>query len=124
MFPPLKHDLTRHLSSPGFTPGGQSVYAGVRPTDDGWAIAVFRVDDCTDEAEAVWLGTRIRCDLLTHLRFANQEDVPEEAVGEEYGVPSGGIGWSIAVYVVLRSKGEAERMVSFFRGYARQLDDA
>lgn len=117
MYPPLQHGLAHHLSDPGFTPGGQSVYVGTRPIEDGWVIAVVRVDDCTDESDAVWLGSRIRADLLTHLRFTNQEDVPLEAVDVEHGVPAGGRAWSVAVYVTLGSMREAKMMVAFLAAY-------
>jgi hypothetical protein len=118
MYPPLQHGLAHHLSDSGFTPGRQSVYVGIRPVDDGWVIAVIRIDDCIDEADAVWLGSRIHADLLAHMRFTNQEDVPLEAVGVEQGVPAGGEGWSVAVYVTLGSMREAEAMVGFLTTYA------
>ncbi|WP_292072850.1 hypothetical protein [Brevundimonas sp. UBA7534] len=118
MYPPLKNGLAHHFSAPDFIPGGQTVYVGVRPLDDGWVIAVVRIDDCADEAEAVWLGSRIRTDMLAHMRFTNQEDVPLEAVDVEQGVPVGGSAWSVAVYVTLSSMREAETMVAFLTAYA------
>lgn len=117
IYPPLQHGLAHHLSASGFTPGGQSVYVGVRPVDDGWVIAVIRIDDCMNEAEAVWLGSRIRADVLTHLRFANQESVPDEAVDAECGVPQGSRTWSLAVYVTVASSDEAAAMREFFEVY-------
>lgn len=118
MYPPLQHGLAHHLSDPGFSPGGQRVHVGTRPVDDGWAIAVIRIDDCTTAAEAIWFGSHVRADLLTHLRFANQEDVPLEAVDVEHGVPAGGGGWSVAAYVTLGSMREAEMMKDFLTVYA------
>lgn len=118
IYPPLQHGFSHHLSDPRFTPGGQSVYVGTRPIDDGWVVAVIRIDDCTSEDEAVWLGARVRADLLTHLCFANQEAVPVEAVDVEHGVPADGAGWSVAVYVTLGSMRQAGEMMDFLRTYA------
>lgn len=119
MYPLLQHDLGHHLSDPHFTSGGQAVYVGTRPVNDGWVIAVIRIDGCLNENEASWLGTRIRDDLLTHMRFANQDYVPQEAVDVECGVPAGADIWSIAVYVTLGSMAEAEAMKTFLTNYVQ-----
>lgn len=120
MFSPLQRGLLRHFAKPQVTPGGQQIFTGTRPVDDGWVIAVIRIDHCTNEAEAIWLGSRIRADLLTHLCFTNQEKVPVGAVEVEHGIPPGGLGWSVAVFITLGSINEAEAMVSFLKGYAAQ----
>lgn len=118
MYPPLQHRLIRHFANWQVTPGDQCVFVGTRPIDDGWVVVIVRIDDCIDETEASWLGTRIREDLLTHMRYTNQEDVPPEAVDFEHGVPAGGVGWSVAVYVTLWSMSEAKAMVGFLTAYA------
>jgi hypothetical protein len=116
-FQPLQHNLGQHLSDPRFTASGQVVYVGTKPLADGWVAAVIRIDNVVSEAEASWLGARIRADVLTHLRFANQEFVPAEAVDAEYGAPHGSRAWSLAVYVTLASPDEAAAMKKFFKVY-------
>ena len=111
-YPPLQTYLLDHFADPLVTAGSQKIFTSTRPTDDGWVMAVIRIDDCTCEVAAVFLGTRIREDVLIHLCFSNQEAVPAEAVDVEHGVPDGA-GWSVAVYVTLRSMREAETMVGF-----------
>ena len=117
MFPPLQHGLSLHLSRPQFTPSGQTVYVGTRSTGDGWFAAVIRIDDCANEAEASWLGTSVQTDLVAHLCFTNQEDVPDRAVAIEVGEPAGGCGWSVAVYVELASLDQAKAMRAFLTTY-------
>jgi len=123
MFPPLQHGLGRHLADPRFTASGQVVYVGTKSLADGWVVAVIRIDNIVNEAQAFWLGDHIRADVLTHLRFANQEDVPPEAVGAEWGVPDGALGWSLAVYVALASPAEAAALKGFFSGYVDTVLD-
>lgn len=118
VYPPLQHGITHHLSGSGFTPGGQAVYVGTRPAGDGWVAVVIRIDGVVSEAQASWLAACIHTDVLTHLRFANQEDVPPEAVDREHGVPIGGDDWSVAIYVTLGSIQEAEVMKGFLTEYA------
>jgi hypothetical protein len=98
--------------------GDQQVFAGTRPVDNGWVMAVIRIDDCTSEAEAIWFGERIREDLLIHMSFTNQENVPAEAIDVEQGIPVGGAGWSVAVFVTLGSMMEAQAMLKFMKNYA------
>lgn len=117
VFKPLQRNLGEHLSDPRFTASGQVVYVGTKPFADGWVLAVIRIDNVISEAEASWLGARIRADVLTHLRFVNQEPVPDEAVGSECGVPHGSSAWSLAVYVTLASTGEAAALRKFFEAY-------
>lgn len=119
MFLPLQHSLRRHLTDREFTPGGQTIYVGTRPTGDGWVAAVIRIDDCISEVEASWLGARVRDDVLVHLRYTNREDVPDDAAVMEAGVPAGGSSWSVAVYVDLASLDQAKAMAAFFAEYGR-----
>lgn len=115
-FPPLRRRLRAHFEEPNVTPGRQRAYVGKRPLDDGWVMAIVRIDGCTDAEEAMWLGQRIRADLLTHLRFINQEHVPVEAVNIEIGKVE--TEWAVAVSVTLISLEEAARMMEFLEAYA------
>ena len=115
-FPPLKRRLRVHFEEPNITPGRQRAYVGRRPLDDGWVMAIVRIDGCTDAEEAIWLSQRIRADLLTHLRFINQEHVPVEAVSTEIGKLE--TEWAVAVSVTLISLEEAARMMDFLTAYA------
>lgn len=117
VFQPLQHGLEHHLSDGCFTANGQVVYVGTRHLVDGWVAAVIRIDNIISETEAGWLGAHIRADLLTHMRFVNQEDIPPEAVDQEQGVPLGGVGWSVAVYVTLASSAEAIALKAFLTTY-------
>jgi hypothetical protein len=118
MFLPLQHGLGHHLSDPRFAASGQIVYVGTKPLADDWVVAVIRIDNVVSETQASWFGACIGADVLTHLRFANQENVPPEAVNVEHGVPAGGVEWSVAVYITLGSMREAKAMVDFLTGYA------
>lgn len=115
-FPPVRRRLRVHFAEPNVTPGRQRAYVGKRPLDDGWVMVIVRIDGCTDAEEAIWLGQRIRADLLTHLRFINQEHVPVEAVSTEIGKLE--TEWAVAVSVTLISLEEAERMMEFLEAYA------
>lgn len=117
-FPVLAHDLAWRLDSADFEPDGQTIYVGTRPFDDGWVAAVIRIDGCGDEGEALWLGKCVHADVLAHLRFVNQQQVPSEAVDVETGVPPGGVGWSVAVYVTLSAAAEAQALKDFLSRYA------
>lgn len=123
MFPSLSHGLRLHLSDARFTRSEQAVYFGTCPAGDGWVAAVIRIDNVISETEASWLGARIHGDLLTHLCFSNQEEVPPEAVDVEHGVPEGGVGWSVAVYVTLASSTEAKAMKTFLIDYVGDAVD-
>lgn len=118
MYSPLDHSLALHLDAAGFTAAGQQVHVGTRPLPDGWVIAVLRVDNCTSQAEAAWLGACVQADVLTHMRFCNQQAVPLEAVEVEHGVPNGAASWSVAVFVTLGSMDEADVMREFLTAYA------
>lgn len=115
-FLPPRRRLRAHFDEPNVTPGRQRAYVGKQPLDDGWVMAVVRIVGCTDAEEATWLGQRIRADLLTHLRFINQEHVPVEAVNIEIGKVE--TEWAVAVSVTLISLEEAARMMEFLEGYA------
>jgi len=115
-FPPLRRRLRAHFEEPNVTPGRQRVYVGKRRLDDGWVMAIVRIDGCTDAEEAMWLGQRIRADVLTHLRFINQDHVPVEAVNIEIGKVERE--WAVAVSVTLISLEEAARMMEFLEAYA------
>ncbi|RYG82194.1 MAG: hypothetical protein EON59_14320 [Alphaproteobacteria bacterium] len=65
------------------------------------------------------LSGRIHADLITHIRFVNQDEVPFDAVTQEHGVPAGGVGWSVAIYIILGSADQARAMVSFLTEYGR-----
>lgn len=114
---PLGHGLLQHFLGPEVTPGGQDVFIGTRPLDGGEVVAVIRIDGCATEAIAAWLGRQIHADLIAHMRFVNQNDVPIEAATHEYGVPAGAVDWSVAVYVILGSADQAQAMVSFLTEY-------
>lgn len=118
-FPPLQHGLMRHFAGPEITPGAHAVYVGTKPTDDGWVMAVVRIDGCADDAEAAWLGGQIRSDLLSHIRHLEGHEVPEGAVISEHGIPAGGVDWSVAVYLTLGSHEQAQSMTQFLGEYAR-----
>lgn len=83
---PLQQRLADHLKNRPAPIGVQEVFVGTKLVDDGWVIAFFRIDGCTSEHQAAWFGTCVQDDLLTHLRDANQEDVPAEAVQVEWAV--------------------------------------
>lgn len=118
-FPPLQHGLMRHFVGPEITPGAHAIYVGTKPTDDGWVMAVVRIDGCADDVEAAWLGGQIRSDLLSHIRHLEGHEVPEGAVISEHGVPAGGLDWSVAVYLTLGSHEQAQSMKQFLGEYAR-----
>jgi hypothetical protein len=118
MYPPLDHGLRHHFLGPQVTPGNQQLFVGTRPVDGGEVASVIRIDGCATETEAVWLGEQIHADLISHLRFVNQEEVPFEAVTHEHAVPLGGVDWSVAVYVILGSAEQGEAMVAFLTEYA------
>jgi hypothetical protein len=117
-FSPLKHGIMRHFSGLDIVPSAHAVFVGTKPADDGWVMAVVRIDGCVDEAGAVRLGRRIRDDLLTHIRHLEGRWVPPDAVIAEHGVPAGGDDWSVAVYVTLGSNEQAEAMKQFLTAYA------
>jgi hypothetical protein len=114
----LRHRLADHLPDCPGPPGAQEVFVGTKPVEDGWVIAVLRVDGCTTEKQAAWFGGRVQGDLLAHLRHANQEEVPAEAVEAEWAVPAGASTWSVAVFVTLGSMLEAMAMTDFLKAYA------
>ena len=114
---PLSHSLRQHFFGPHFKPGGQELFVGTRWLDGGEVAAVIRIDGCATEAGAAWLGRQIHADLIAHMRFVNQADVPSEAVIHEYGVPAGAVDWSVAVYVILGSAEQAQAMVIFLTEY-------
>lgn len=113
-----RHRLADHLLTCPGPPGAQKVFVGTRPIEDGWVIAVLRIDGCTTEKQAAWFGGRVQSDLLDHLRHANQEEVPAEAVEAEWAVPTGAATWSVAVFVTLGSMLEAVAMTDFLKPYA------
>lgn len=114
----LLHRLAEHLLDCPGPPGALDVFVGTRPVEDGWVIAVLRVDGCTTEKQAAWLGGRVQDDLLAHLRHANQEEAPDEAVEAEWAIPAGTTTWSVAVFVTLGSMLEAMAMTDFLKAYA------
>lgn len=118
-----RQGLKRHFMAIEVTPGDQRVLVGTKPLDDGWVMSMIRIDGCTNEAEAVWLGQCIRSDLIEYISVANDEVTPREAVGIESGQIAPGAGWSIAVYVVLASRQEAAAMFDFLTAYATQPTD-
>lgn len=122
-YAPLLRRLTNHLSDRPDPPGVQEVFVGTKGVDDGWVIALLRIDGCTSEEQAAWFGGIVAGDLLTHLRHANQEDVPAEAVQVEWAVPAGGLGWSVAIFVTLGSMAEATALVDFLKDYADPTAD-
>jgi len=79
-------------------------------------MAIIRIDGCTDAEEARWVGQRIGADLLAHLCFVNQENVPSEAITTEFREMD--TEWTVAVHVTLMSLDEATRMVDFLTTYA------
>ena len=115
--------LKRHFMTIEVTPGDQRVLVGTKPLDDDWVMSMIRIDGCTHEAEAVWLGQCIRSDLIEYISVANDEVTPLEAVGIESGQVAPGAGWSVAVYVVLASRQEAAAMFDFLTAYATQPTD-
>ena len=117
-FPPLPHGIMRHFTEPEITPGAHAIFVGTKPADEGWVMAVVRIDGCADEVEAAWLGGRIRDDLLTHIRHLEGRKVPRDAVISEHAVPAGGADWSVAVYVTLGSNEQAQAMKQFLTAYA------
>lgn len=118
-YPPLRHGLRQHFLGAQVKPGGQGLFVGTRSMNGGEVAAVIRIDGCSTKAEAAWLGQQIHADLISHMRFINQEEVPFEAVVHEYGVPTGSVDWSVAVYVILGSAGQAQAMVGFLTEYGR-----
>lgn len=119
---PLQQRLANHLTHRPAPIGVQEVFVGTKLVDDGWVIALLRIDGCTSEHQAAWFGTCVQDDLLTHLRYANQEDVPAEAVQVEWAMPDGGSAWSVAIFVTLGSIAEAKAMVYFLKDYASPME--
>lgn len=120
-FPPLRRNLRGHFYAPSVTPGCQRVYVGKRALDDGWAMAIIRIDGCTDAEEARWVGQCIGADLLAHLCFSNQENIPSEAVTTEFGEMD--TEWTVGVHVTLMSLDDAAKMVDFLTTYATPRGD-
>ena len=110
--------LHRHFMSIEVTPGQQRVLVGTKPLNDGWVMAIIRIDGCTNDAEAAWLGQRIRSDVIEYISVANDKVTPVEAVGIESGQIASGAGWTVAVYVTLASREEAAAMFDFLTTYA------
>lgn len=121
-YSPLQQRLADHLKSRPAPIGVQEVFVGTKPVDDGWVIAFLRIDGCTSEHQAAWFGTCVQDVLLTHLRDANQEDVPAEAVQVEWAVPDGGLTWSVAIFATLGSMAEAKAIVDFLKDYASPME--
>lgn len=115
---PLRRRLDDHLPTCPGPPGALEVFVGTRPMEDGWVIAVLRIDGCTTEKQAAWLGGRVHADLLAYLRHANQEEAPDEAVEAEWAIPADATTWSVAVFVTLGSMLEAMAMTDFLKAYA------
>lgn len=110
--------LLRHFMAVEVTPGHQCVLVGTKPLDDGWVMSIIKIDGCTSEAEAVWLGQCIQSDLIEYISIANDEVAPVEAVMVESGQIVPGACWTVAVYVVLASREEAAAMFDFMTAYA------
>lgn len=77
--------LQRHFMGIEVTPGHQGVLVGTKPLDDGWVMSIIKIDRCTNETEAVWLGQCIQSDLIEYISIANDEVAPVEAVMVESG---------------------------------------
>ncbi|URI14338.1 hypothetical protein [Brevundimonas albigilva] len=117
-YAPLQRRLADHLLGRPDPSGAQEVFVGTRAVDDGWVVALLRIDGCTSEEQAAWFGSVVQGDLHAHLRHANQEDVSAEAVQVEWAVPAGGVGWSVAIFVTLGSMAEAMAVAGFLKEYA------
>ena len=117
-YAPLQRRLADHLPDRPDPIGVQEVFVGTRAVDDGWVIAMLRIDRCTSDDQAAWFGSVVQGDLLDHLRHTDHEDVPAEAVQIEWAVPAGGLGWSVAIFVTLGSTAEAMAVASFLKEYA------
>lgn len=115
-----REGLQRHFMGIEVTPGHQRVLVGTKPLDDGWVMSIIKIDGCTDEAEAVWLGQCIQSDLIEYISIANDEVTPVEAVRVESGQIAPGTGWTVAVYVILASREEAAAMFDFLTAYATE----
>ena len=122
-YPPLQRRLADHLPDRPDPTGVQEVLVGTKVVDDGWVIALLRIDGCTSEDQAAWFGSVVQGDLITHLQHANQEDVPAEAVQAEWAVPAGGLGWSVAIFVMLGSMAEAMAMANLLKDYGAPTAD-
>lgn len=112
--------LRRHLTGTEVTPGHQRVLVGTKSLDDGWVMAIIRIDGCTNDVEAAWLGQCIQSDLIEYISIANDEVTPVEAVGVESGQIALDAGWTVAVYVILASREEAAAMFDFLTAYATE----
>lgn len=110
--------LLRHFMGPEVTQGRQRVFVGSRPPEDGWTTAIIKIEGCTDAAEAVWLGQRIRSDIIDHITITNDEVTPVEAVGVESGFSAIGAGWIVAVFVILATQEQAAELCDFLTAYA------
>lgn len=110
--------LQRHFMGIEVTPGHQRVLVGTKPLDDGWVMSIIKIDGCTNETEAVWLGRCMQSDLIEYISIANDEVTPVEAVMVESGQIAPGTGWTVAVYVILASPEEATAMFDFMTAYA------
>lgn len=110
--------LLRHFMRPEVTQGHQRVFIGSRPLEEGWTMAIIKIEGCTDAAEAAWLGQRIRPDIIEYISMANDEVTPVEAVGVESGFNVAGAGWTVAAFVILASREEAAEMCDFLTAYA------
>ena len=110
--------LQRHFMALEVTPRHQRVLVGTKPLEDGWVMSIIKIDGCTSEAEAIWLGQCVQSDLIDYISTANDEVTPLEAVMVEFGQIPPGACWTVAVYVTLASSEEAAAMFDFMTAYA------
>jgi len=68
-----REGLQRHFMGTEVTPGHQRVLVGTKPLVEGWVMSIIKIDGCTNEAEAVWLGQCIQSDLIEYISIANDE---------------------------------------------------
>lgn len=116
MSDPLTHNLTKHLDdAEHFTLADQSVKVGVMRGPAHHVLAIMVIEAIVWEAEAQWLGARIKEDVLTWVR-TGVPDAEDGVVTAE--VKAEGDRWRLGVYTMHNTLEEASLVSTFMNQYA------
>lgn len=115
---PATHNLLRHLdNAEHFTLAGQTVRVGRLKGPQGLTLAVLAVSDCVNRDEALWLGARIKEDLLMWVRSA-QPDAPDQMASVEAAAMPGSDRWQVGVYTYHQTDEDVAVVTTFWNQYA------
>lgn len=112
----LTHNLTKHLDNDEhFTLADQSIQVGVMKGPNGHVLAIMVIENIVWEAEAQWLGARIKEDVLAWVRSG----VPEAEDGVVTAeIKAEGDRWRLGVYTFHNTLEDASLVSSFMNQYA------